>query len=141
MKLFDTNVLLHAVNVGAPQHARAASALRDAYVGGPVGLPWQVLVGFMRITTRSGILPMPLTIEQALDVVHRWLEHPATHSPHPGPRHAAILGRLLVGAGRGGNLVPDAHLAALAIEHEGELLTFDRDFGQFAGLRWTLLAP
>ena len=139
MKLPDVNVLLHVVNTASPQHAVAKQALQDAFTEGDVGLPWAVLLGFLRLTTRSGILSQPLTVDDALQIVHSWLDHPAAMALAPGDRHAAILSRLLIGAGQGDSLVSDAHLAALAIEHNAELLSFDRDFARFAGLRWTAL--
>jgi len=135
MILPDVNVLLHAVNSNAAQHAVAKAALHDAYDKGPVALAWAALLGFLRLSTRAGILAQPLTVEQALDIVHRWLDHPGAVLVHPTTQHAAVLGRLLVGLGRGGPIVSDAHLAALAIEHRATLLSFDRDFEQFAGLR------
>lgn len=82
-----------------------------------------------------GPLPTPLPVNVALGVIDGWLAHPHTHLLAPGDRHAALLGRLLMGAGRGGNMVSDAHLAAIAIEHGAVLGTFDRDFERFAGLR------
>lgn len=139
MKLPDVNVLLYAVNSASPQHAVAKQALQQAFTEGDVGLPWAVLQGFLRLTTRSGILSNPLTVEDALQVVHSWLDHPAATTLAPGERHAAILSRLLIGVGQGGSLVSDAHLAAMAIEHNAELLSFDRDFARFSGLRWTAL--
>lgn len=139
MKLPDVNVLLYAVNTASPQHAVAKQALQEAFTEGDVGLPWAVLLGFLRLTTRSGILAQPLTVDDALQIMHSWLDHPAATTLAPGDRHAAILSRLLIGAGQGGSLVSDAHLAALAIEHNAELLSFDRDFARFAGLRWTAL--
>lgn len=140
MILPDANVLLHAVNRGAPQHAVAHSALQEAYRNGPVALAWPALLGFVRLATRSGILPRPLGVEQAMDVVHAWIEHPSSVRVHPGAEHQALLRRLLVGIGRGGPIVSDAHLAALAIEQQATLLTFDRDFARFAGLRLKTLA-
>lgn len=139
MKLPDVNVLLYAVNSASPQHAVAKQALQQAFTEGDVGLPWAVLLGFLRLTTRSGILSNPLSVEDALQVVHSWLDHPAATTLAPGDRHAAILSRLLIGVGQGGSLVSDAHLAAMAIEHNAELLSFDRDFARFSGLRWTAL--
>lgn len=139
MILPDVNVLLHAVNTGAPQHAVAHAALQDAYRAGSVAMAWPALLGFLRLSTRSGILPRPLKVDQALDVMQRWLDHPATRLVHPTAQHAALLGRLLLGAGQGGPLVSDAHLAALALEHRASLLSFDRDFDRFAGLRLMLL--
>lgn len=140
MKLPDVNVLLYAVDEESPQHAEASRALREAYVEGQVALCWPVLVGLLRLATRSGILQSPLTVAQALSVIDRWLEHPRTMVVVPGERHADILRRLLMAAGRGGNLVTDAHLAALAIEHGAELVSFDRDFAVFEGLSWRHLA-
>ena len=139
MILPDVNVLLNAVNSGAPQHATAHAALRRAYAAGPVALAWPALLGFLRLSTRSGILPRPLDIEQALDVTMHWLQHPASVLVQPTTQHAALLSRLLIGIGRGGPLVSDAHLAALAIEHGAELLSFDGDFERFAGLRFARL--
>jgi uncharacterized protein len=135
MILPDVNVLLYAVNTAAPQHDRAKTALREAYASGEVGTAWAALLGFLRLATRSGILPRPLSVDDSLVVMHRWLDHPATVMLQPTERHAAVLGRLLIGVGRGGPLVSDAHLAALAIEHGATLLSFDRDFQRFAGLQ------
>ena len=140
MILPDVNVLLHAVNAGAPQHTVADAALLDAYRRGPVAMAWPALLGFLRLSTRAGILPRPLAIEQAQDVIQSWLDHPATVVVHPTAQHAALLARLLIGVGQGGPIVSDAHLAVLAIEHRASLLSFDRDFERFAGLRFRHLA-
>lgn len=140
MKLPDTNVLIHAVNSDAPQHAAAARWLADAFDGSSgVALSWVAMLGFVRIVTRRGILPRPLTVEQALQSVNHWLHQPSARVIDPGARHAALLGRLLLGAGTAGNLTNDAHLAALAIEHGITLGSFDRDFQRFAGLSFELL--
>jgi toxin-antitoxin system PIN domain toxin len=97
------------------------------------------LLGFLRLCTRTGIFAKPLGIDHALAVVDVWLSQPNASILHPTDRHAGVLGRLLLGAGAAGNLVSDAHLAALAIEHGADLGTFDRDFARFAGLRLQLL--
>lgn len=136
MILPDVNVLLYAVNPSATQHATAHTAMQDAYGVGDVAMPWAVLLGFLRLSTRSGILSRPMPIAQALGVIQQWLDHPATTLVQPTSQHAAVLSRLLIGAGRGGSLVSDAHLATLAIEHGATLLSFDRDFERFAGLRF-----
>lgn len=140
MILPDVNVLLHAANSAVPQHAAAHEALTQAYRDGAVALAWPALLGFLRLSTRPGILAQPLRVEAAMGVVQRWIDHPAAQLIHPTPRHAGVLARLLLAAGRGGPLVSDAHLAALAIEHGAVLLTFDRDFERFAGLRLRHLA-
>ena len=139
MILPDVNVLLHAVNSAAPQHATANAALKDAYRQGNVALCWPALLGFLRLATRAGILPRPLTVTDGLAVLRAWLDHPASVLVQPTAQHAALLGSLLIGAGQGGPLVSDAHLAALAIEHGATLLSFDADFARFAGLRFTHL--
>lgn len=141
MKLPDTNVLVHAANSDAPQHAAAVRWLADAFDGASgVALSWVAMLGFVRISTRRGILPRPLTVEQALRLVDHWLHQPSARAVDPGARHAALLGRLLLGAGTAGNLTNDAHLAALAIEHGATLGSFDRDFERFAGLSFELLS-
>lgn len=140
MKLPDTNVLLHAANSDAPQHTAAVRWLADAFdAPSGVALSWVAMLGFIRIATRRGILPHPLTVEQALQLVNHWLHQPSARVIDPGARHAALLGRLLLGAGSAGNLTNDAHLAALAIEHGATLGSFDRDFQRFAGLSFELL--
>jgi uncharacterized protein len=136
MILPDVNVLLYAVNSSVAQNAMAQAALKDAYAKGPVALCWPALLGFLRLSTRAGILPRPLHVQEALEVMRVWLAHPGSVQVQPTPQHAAILGGLLLGAGRGGPLVSDAHLAALAIEHGATLMSFDADFGRFAGLRF-----
>jgi uncharacterized protein len=140
MKTPDVNLLLYAVNADSPQHKAARSWIESAFASaGGIAFCWPALLGFLRLATRTGIFSQPLTVEQALEVVDAWLEHPAARVIAPTERHAALLSGLLLARGRGGNLVSDAHIAALAIENGAELGTFDRDFEQFAGLRMTLL--
>jgi uncharacterized protein len=136
----DVNVLLYAVNGDSSQHDSARTWLEDSFARAPgIAFAWPALIGFLRLATRSGIFARPLPLDDALAVVDAWLAHPRAHVITPTPRHAALLSGLLIGAGVGGNLVSDAHLAALAIEHGAELGTFDRDFSRFAGLRVALL--
>ena len=77
-------------------------------------------------------------VDDALRVIEHWLGHPQAQVVHSGERHVLVLGRLLRSAGTAGNLTTDAHLAALAIEHGATVLTFDRDFARFEGVRWTV---
>ena len=140
MRTPDVNVLLYAVNRDSPQHTTARGWIESSLARpGGVGFAWAALLGFLRLSTRPGIFARPLPIESALGIVDAWLHHPAAQVLATTERHAGILGRLLLGAGEGGNLVSDAHLAAMAIEHNAELASFDRDFARFSGLRWTLL--
>jgi toxin-antitoxin system PIN domain toxin len=140
MRTPDVNVLLYAVNADSPQHGVARAWLEASFARAQgIGFSWPALLGFLRLSTRSAIFAQPLAIDDALGVVDAWLQHPAARVIAPAERHAGLLASLLLGAGRGGNLVSDAHLAAVAIEHGAELGTFDRDFEQFAGLRVALL--
>lgn len=140
MRMPDVNVLLYAVNADSPQHAAARRWVEASFARAQgIGFAWPALLGFLRLATRSGIFVKPLALDDALGVVDAWLHHPAARVIAPTERHAGLLSSLLLGAGRGGNLVSDAHLAALAIEHGAELGTFDRDFERFAGLRLALL--
>ena len=102
-----------------------------------VGLAWAVLLGFVRLTTNPRVVRSSLTPAESLDYLDRWLAHPVTTVLEPTARHATVLRDLLQETGTAGNLVADAHLAALAIEHGAELCSADRDFGRFPGLRWT----
>jgi toxin-antitoxin system PIN domain toxin len=87
--------------------------------------------------TDPRILERPVDIAQAWRQLSEWLERPTAWIPQPTERHAQVLGRLLVQSGARGRLIPDAHLAALAIEHGLELCTNDGDFARFQGLRWS----
>jgi uncharacterized protein len=137
VKLLDANVLIYGVNRDAPLHRKAKTWLEGA-IEGPetVAFSWNVLLAFLRLTTRAGLFQRPLTVPGAFVLIDSWLEQPAVTIVHPGARHPRILRDLLTAAGTGGNLVSDAHLAALAIEHGAELCTADRDFARFAGLHW-----
>jgi hypothetical protein len=136
VRIVDANVLLYAVNTAAPRHAAARSWLDGALAGRePVGFAWTVLLAFLRLTTHPAVFPRPLTVGEATEIVRAWLAQPAAIVVDPTPRHADLLAGLLAEAGTAANLVGDAHLAALALEHDAVLVSFDADFGRFAGLR------
>jgi toxin-antitoxin system PIN domain toxin len=90
------------------------------------------------VSTNPAIFPTPLSVGDAMDVVDGWTGRPSAVIVNPGKGHGAVLGDLLRTAQQGGNLVPDAHLAALAIENKGTVVSFDRDFGRFAGVKWQI---
>lgn len=137
MILLDANLLLYAVNEDAAHHKRAKTWLEAWFSGSEtVGLSWNVLLAFLRLTTRPGLFRYPLTIEDALRIVEDWVNQPPATLVHPGTKHLQILSDLLRTAGTGGNLTSDAHLAALAIEHGATLWSMDSDFARFPRLRW-----
>ena len=136
MILVDTNILLYAHVSDFEQH-RPARAWLDGRLSGPtrVGLPWQSLLGFVRLVTNPRIFPRPESAARAWDQVVDWLDAAPAWVPVPTDRHAEVLGTL-VPAVSGPNLWPDAHLAALAIEHGLTVMSTDGDFARFPGLRW-----
>ena len=138
MILLDANLLLYAVNEDAPSNRKAKSWLESA-LSGPetVGFSWNVLLAFLRLTTRPGLFRHPLPLATAFDLMASWLDQPSATVVRPGPRHLRILRELLLPMGTGGNLTSDAHLAALAIEHGAELCSSDSDFARFQGLKWS----
>jgi len=137
MILLDANLLIYAVNQDAPLHRSAKQWLEAALSGKEtVGFSWNVLLAFLRLTTRTGLFRRPLKVDAALDIVDSWLDQTCATIVHPGPRHLSILRELLQHVGTGGNLTSDAHLAALAIEHGAELCSSDTDFARFGGLQW-----
>jgi len=134
----DANVLLYAVNSSAPSHQAARGWLDSALSGrDTVGFAWVVLLAFLRLATRPGLFPRPLDVTTALGVMETWVTQPRAVLLHPTARHLSVLGGLLAPAGTGGNLVSDAHLAALALEHGAQVVSFDADFSRFSGVRWT----
>jgi len=137
MVLPDVNLLVYAHNESAPGHARARAWWEDVINRQePVGLPWAVALGFVRLVTHPAVFVRPLEPLAALGHVELWLEQPQVDVLEPGPRHLVILRELLSAAGVAGALTTDAHLAALAIEHQCELHSNDTDFARFPGLRW-----
>lgn len=137
MKLPDVNLLLYAIDAEAKVHERARAWLEDTLSGTEeVGFAWAVLLGFARLSTNPRIYEDPLPVDEAFDFIDGWLDQPVATVVEPTSRHAAILRELLEPLGAGGNLISDAHLAALAIEHGAELCSRDNDFARFSGVRW-----
>lgn len=137
MRLVDANVLLYAVNSDAEHHAAARVWLDTALSGREsVGLAWVPLLAFVRLSTKPGLFPRPLTAGEAMTQVDSWLGARRAALVNPTARHTGILSRLLAAVGSGGNLVNDAHLAALALEHRAQVVSYDTDFSRFDGLTW-----
>lgn len=135
--LLDANLLLYAVHERAAQHEMAAAWLTAQLNGRRrVGLPWQSLAAFLRISTHPRAFERPLDPAIAWERVADWLAAPVVWVPQPGPEHAGLLGELLVRHEIAGNLVPDAQLAALALEHGLTVCSTDTDFARFPDVEW-----
>src|SRR5271165_2781022 len=137
MILIDVNLLVYAWDSTSPSH-EAARTWIDAKLSEPgrVGLPWESTLGFLRVVTNPRIFKLPATIGRAWRQVEDWLNCENAWIPHAGAQHKVVLDGLLRNLGGGPNLIPDAHLAALAIEHGLTLCSSDGDFARFKGLRW-----
>jgi hypothetical protein len=132
----DLNLVLYAYNPAAAEHKRAKLWWEGLLQGSTsVGLPWIVVLGFIRLSTSRGVFTQPATVAEALRRVEAWLAEPCVSLLNPGPEHFQALKQTL-SCTAGGALTTDAHLAALAIEHRAELHSNDADFGRFPGLRW-----
>ena len=132
MIVADVNLLVHAHDSQSRRHEAAREWWETLMNGtGSVGLPWAAVLGFIRISTNPKILDNPLDVGSACGRVRSWLAQPQTMLIHPGDRHADILFELLDAVGAAGNLTTDAHLAALAIEHQAELHSTDADMARF----------
>lgn len=137
MRLLDLNILIYAMDGSSPRHESAKGWLDETLSGSrTVAFSWQVLIGFVRLSTRAAVFERALTVNDAFDVVDGWLAQPCVTVVHPTDRHAHVLRGLLIPVGAAGNLTSDAHLAALAVEHGAELCSTDADFGRFSGVRW-----
>ncbi len=138
MILVDANILLYAEDSLHPRNQQAR-AWWDGQLSQtkPVCLCWTVLSAFIRIGTNPRVFDHPLSLEQALTRVQSWLDQPCTRVVRPTERHWTIFQQMLTDGQAVANLVTDAHLAALAIEHGCELASTDSDFARFPKLKWS----
>lgn len=135
--LLDANLLLYAVHERASQHQAAVAWLTDQLNGSRrVGFPWQSLVAFLRISTHPRAFERPLDAETAWERVANWLDAPVAWIPQPGPKHPGLFGELIKRHDVRGNLVPDAQLVALALEHGLTICSSDTDFARFTEVSW-----
>ena len=137
MILVDANILVYAHFAHMPSHGKAVEWLNERLNGSTrLGLPWQALLTFVRVASNPRAFQRPESVEGAWDQVEEWLDRQSVWIPKPSERHREIFGSLLRKTGSSSNLVPDAHLAALAIEHGLILCSTDGDFARFPGLKW-----
>jgi uncharacterized protein len=137
MILVDANLLVYAHDSAAPEHPLARGWF-EGVMNRPakVGLPWPSLLAFVRLVSNPAIVRQPVAPSAAWQRAAEWLARENVWIPLPGATHAAVLGRLLQDSRVTSRMVPDAHLAALAIEHGLVLCSSDGDFARFSGLRW-----
>ena len=133
----DVNVFIHAMDTDSRHHGPAWAWWQQTLeVAEHVGLSWSVLTAYARLTTHPRILGRPMDVASATSDIEGWLASANTLILEPGHEHVRVMTRLLESAGSGGDLVPDAHLAALAFEHGGTVYSQDADFARFDGIRW-----
>ncbi|MCI0411812.1 type II toxin-antitoxin system VapC family toxin [bacterium] len=132
----DINLLIYAYNELAPHHLRSKrwweKLLSEDTV---VSIPWAVTLGFVRLMTHRQVLETPLPVSECCSIVEEWFSRPNVQPLEPGSRHFSIFKDFLSAAGAGGNLVTNAHIAAMVVEHSCELHSNDSDFLRFAGLK------
>lgn len=137
MILVDANLLVYAHVEDQPEHEVAHAWLDDELnKGTKVGLPWPSLLAFVRLVSNPRIFARPESVGDGWQQVQAWLDVPGVWVPQPTSRHRGVLDRLLRAPGMKAELVPDAHLAALALEHGLTLCSTDGDFARFSDLRW-----
>ena len=136
MILLDANLLIYANDADSPHHDVVRPWFEDT-IGAPsrVGLPWSTLLAFVRLLGNPRITCRPIPLEQTWSRVRQLLSRPNVWIPLPTDRHESVMTELLAGESRA-DLVNDAHLAALAIEHGLTVCSADRDFARFPGVRW-----
>jgi uncharacterized protein len=133
----DINLILYAHNSGDPDHKAARIWWEELLASNiPVGISIVVLLGFLRLSTSARVLQAPLGVAESVARVEAWFAVPSLHLIQPGRNHVSILLELIRQTGSGSDLTTDAHLAALAIEHNAEIHSSDQDFGRYPGLRW-----
>lgn len=138
MQLVDANVLLYAADSESRHHRPSRAWLDGAET---LIVPWLCAVAFLRISTDARLYPSPPSVHESLSFLGRLLEAPNVISGEPDSRHLERVSDLLGPFGSGGNLVNDAHLAALALQYDATLVSYDNDFGRFPGVRWMQPPP
>ncbi len=137
MILVDANLLVYARVEDFAQHKAARSWLDERLNGVPaVGLPWPSLLAFVRLVSNPRIFDRPMPSDDAWRQVEEWLACSPVWTPEPTEHHHEVLSTLMPAVGNRPNLVPDAHLAAIAIQYGLTLCSTDADFGRFQGLKW-----
>jgi uncharacterized protein len=142
VNLVDANVLLYADNRVAKHHRDSRAWLTNALSRAETLLvPWLSVVAYLRISTMTQLHYQPQTVTGALRFVRAVLDSPSVIAGEPDHRHLDRVAELLAATGHGGNLVNDAHLAALALQYDATVVSYDNDFSRFPGVRWERPTP
>ena len=137
MILLDANILIYSAVTDSAHHAHMKSWLdKKLNSSVPIGIPWPSLLAFVRVVTNPRIFSPPASSLEAWKVVTYWLTCPSVWIPTPGKNHHAILDKIFSEIKPTANLVPDAHLASLAVEHGLIVYSTDSDFARFPNIRW-----
>lgn len=137
MIVLDANLLIYAYYSQSPYHQKAGDWLEEVFSEpNPIGLPWQSVSAFLRISTNSKLVGSRYSVEEVARIVDEWTARPNIRMLSPGDNHWQLFRRMVIEGQASSALVTDAHLAALTIEYGGILHTTDRDFARFPGLRW-----
>lgn len=137
MIALDANLLIYARRSEAAEHAAALAVLTGLSEGDrPWAIPWLCALQYLRVVTHGRIYSPPTPLDDAVEDLERLIACPTLSMLGPGPAHLSHLRRLVLEGRASGSRVYDAEVAALCIEHGAELLTHDRGFRSFPGLRW-----
>jgi len=135
--VIDVNLLLYAYSAPSPKQEKARSWLEMTLSGDePVGLPWQVISAFLRITSNTKLPQLRRPVEEATKAVDEWLRQGNVQVLVPGDGHWPLFRRMILEGQATGDLVSDAQIAALTMKYGVVLYTTDRNFARFPGLRW-----
>lgn len=136
MIVLDANILFYSYSTVSPEYEKAKACVENLLSGTElVGLPWQTIAAFLRISTNPR-LPGARPATEAVQEVEAWLSQPNVRIVTPGEDHWRVLQQLMFEGQAFGPLVSDAQIAALAVENGAVLYSSDRDFARFPGLRW-----
>lgn len=138
MIILDANVLLYAYDTSSSRHKRARAWVERTFVeASAIGLPWQTIAAFLRISTNPNLSGDRFSLSEAAEIVDQWLALPNIRALSPGEEHWRIFRKMAIAGQAHGPLITDAKLAAITIEYGGILHTTDRDFARFPDVRWT----
>jgi hypothetical protein len=142
--LLDANLLIYAFDDASPFHEPTKAWIEEQLNGTTrVGFPWESLTAFVRVSTHPRASATPITPDAAWTQVEEWLAADLSWVPRPTEHHGEVLGSLIRRYQLRGNVISDAHLAALALEHGLTLCSADTDFARFTEITWEnpLAAP